>query len=348
MAERTMNAKVLHVAKTTAEWGSESTVISKGLLCVEFTTDGKTKVKIGDGTKHFGELPYIDANVDLTQYYNKGETDQKITQAISALGNVMTVKGRVDNVDALDEIVDPKPGDLYFVGTAGAGEFEEYVRTDSGTWEYMGIAQKDVDLSDYYTKEQADAITDALDTRVTTLEGTAHTHANKTVLDATTASFTTEEKSKLAGIAEGATAITVDEALNQSSTTPVQNKAVYAALGNKVDKADGKQLSTEDYTTAEKQKLAGIAEGANKTVVDTALNAESENPVQNKVINAALGNKVDKVAGKQLSTEDYTTEEKEKLAGLENYNDTALAGRVSALETNAVVATDTLTLNCTL
>ena len=32
-----------------------------------------------------------------------------------------------------------------------------------------------------------------------------------------------------------------------------------------------------------------------------------------------LNNKVDKVAGKQLSTEDYTTEEKEKLAGLSNY-----------------------------
>ena len=94
MAERTMNAKVLHVAKTTAEWASENTVVSKGLLCVEFTTDGKTKVKIGDGTKQFGELPYIDANVDLTQYYNKTETDQKITQAISSLGNVMTVKGR--------------------------------------------------------------------------------------------------------------------------------------------------------------------------------------------------------------------------------------------------------------
>ena len=33
----------------------------------------------------------------------------------------------------------------------------------------------------------------------------------------------------------------------------------------------------------------------------------------------ALGNKVDKVAGKQLSTEDYTTAEKNKLAGLSNY-----------------------------
>ena len=32
---------------------------------------------------------------------------------------------------------------------------------------------------------------------------------------------------------------------------------------NKVDKVDGKGLSTNDYTTAEKTKLAGIATNAN-------------------------------------------------------------------------------------
>ncbi len=37
-------------------------------------------------------------------------------------------------------------------------------------------------------------------------------------------------------------------------------------LSGKVDKVTGKDLSTNDYTTAEKTKLAGIAEGANKYV----------------------------------------------------------------------------------
>lgn len=57
-------------------------------------------------------------------------------------------------------------------------------------------------------------------------------------------------------------------------------------LNYKVDKVTGKGLSTNDYTTAEKTKLAGIETGANKTVVDTALSNSSTNPVQNKVINA--------------------------------------------------------------
>lgn len=62
-----------------------------------------------------------------------------------------------------------------------------------------------------------------------------------------------------------------------TSTTPTWDKlsetvdlsgyattaAMNSALGNKVDKVSGKVLSTNDYTTAEKNKLAGIAASAN-------------------------------------------------------------------------------------
>lgn len=65
---------------------------------------------------------------------------------------------------------------------------------------------------------------------------------------------------------------------------------VTTELNTKVDKIDGKGLSTNDYTTTEKDKLAGIATGANKTVVDSALSSSSTNPVQNKVVNVAISN----------------------------------------------------------
>ena len=48
--------------------------------------------------------------------------------------------------------------------------------------------------------------------------------------------------------------------------------------------------STNDYTTDEKTKLAGIETGANKTVVDSALSSTSTNPVQNKVVNTVISN----------------------------------------------------------
>lgn len=100
--------------------------------------------------------------------------------------------------------------------------------------------------------------------------------------------YTTAEKNKLAGVETGANRTVVDSTLSAESANPVQNKAVQAALDSKVNAQAGKGLSTNDYTTAEKQKLSGIAEGATKTIVDAALSATSTNPVQNKVINAAL------------------------------------------------------------
>lgn len=97
-------------------------------------------------------------------------------------------------------------------------------------------------------------------------------------------------------------------------------------LSKKVDKVDGKGLSTNDYTTAEKTKLSGIETGANKTVVDTTLTSTGTNPVQGKVIytelgkkadtttvNTELGKKVDKITGKDLSTNDFTDAYKTKL-----------------------------------
>lgn len=81
-------------------------------------------------------------------------------------------------------------------------------------------------------------------------------------------------------------------------------------LADKVDKVAGKGLSTNDYTTAEKQKLAGIAAGAEVNVqpdwnqtdisaddyiknkptiplevtIDSEMSSTSTNPVQNKVV----------------------------------------------------------------
>ncbi|MDD6828006.1 MAG: hypothetical protein PUE12_18210 [Oscillospiraceae bacterium] len=109
--------------------------------------------------------------------------------------------------------------------------------------------------------------------------------------------YTTKEKNKLAGIEDGANKTTVDSAFSSTSTNPVQNKVINAALNSKVSVESGKGLSTNDYTTAEKTKLSGIAAGATKVTVDSALSSTSTNPVQNKVVNSALSGKLDKSGG---------------------------------------------------
>lgn len=45
---------------------------------------------------------------------------------------------------------------------------------------------------------------------------------------------------------------------------------VTSELAKKVDSVNGKQLSTEDYTTTDKNKLAGIESGANNYSLPTA------------------------------------------------------------------------------
>ena len=109
-------------------------------------------------------------------------------------------------------------------------------------------------------------------------------------------------------------------------------------LDEKVDKELGKGLSTNDYSDAEVARV-----DANESAI-TTLNGNSSvvGSVDYKVANGVTeantytdtecAKKVDKVSGKQLSTEDYTSEEKTKLASLENYDDTALANRVTANE----------------
>lgn len=138
--------------------------------------------------------------------------------------------------------------------------------------------------------------------------------------------YTTAEKTKLSGIETGANKTVVDTTLTSTGTNPVQGKVIYTELGKKadtttvntelgkkVDKITGKDLSTNDFTNDYKTKLDGIDSEANKIVVDASLSSTSTNPVQNKVINTALGTKVDKVSGKGLSTNDFTNAYKTKL-----------------------------------
>ena len=65
-------------------------------------------------------------------------------------------------------------------------------------------------------------------------------------------------------------------------------------------------------------------------------------------VDGLLDNKVDKVDGKGLSTEDFTTELKNRLNSLENYDDTALTARVSVIEDDYIKSTDKLILNCSI
>ena len=65
-------------------------------------------------------------------------------------------------------------------------------------------------------------------------------------------------------------------------------------------KEEGKGLSSNDYTLEEKEKLAGVESGANKTVIDSALSSTSTNPVQNKIVKTSIDEINTKISWKTI------------------------------------------------
>lgn len=97
-----------------------------------------------------------------------------------------------------------------------------------------------------------------------------------------------------------------------------------------LDAANGKQDAIDDLDDIR----AGAAKGATALQsVPSEYVTESELTAKGYATTSALNDKVDKVGGKGLSTEDFTTALKTKLEGLNNYNDTEISNAVSSLQT---------------
>ncbi len=159
-------------------------------------------------------------------------------------------------------------------------------------------------------------------------------------------------------LSSGGTGVTSMTELKTSLGLDVFNNA---ALETKVDKVAGKGLSTNDYTTAEKNKLeaitgtntgdqdlsgyatttqlatkanasdviTGLGTKANASDVTTSLATKANasdvttslaTKANTADVTTSLATKVDKVTGKGLSTNDYTTAEKTKLAAVSGTN----------------------------
>lgn len=128
----------------------------------------------------------------------------------------------------------------------------------------------------------------------------------------------------------GGTNITVDTTLSSTSTNPVQNKVLYAALNNKLDKNGTATYAARDSsgniissTYAKKTDLnsyvksinnvkpdsagnvnissSGGGTGTNITV-DSTLDSTSSNAIANKAVYAALNNKLDKTGTAAAAT----------------------------------------------
>lgn len=126
----------------------------------------------------------------------------------------------------------------------------------------------------------------------------------------------------------GGTNITVDSTLSSTSTNPVQNKVLYAALNNKLDKNGTATYATRDSsgniissTYAKKTDLNSYVKsinnvkpdsagnvnisssgGGSNITIDATLSGTSSNAIANKAVYAALENKLDKTGTAAAAT----------------------------------------------
>lgn len=115
----------------------------------------------------------------------------------------------------------------------------------------------------------------------------------KTPTDANTNAAATVEyvKNKVSEVAASG-GVNVDNALSATSTNPVQNKVITSALAKKAGTAVATESANGLMSKADKTKLDGIAAGATKITIDSAMSGSSNNPVANHVVKQYVDDKV--------------------------------------------------------
>lgn len=200
-------------------------------------------------------------------FYKKSETRtrQEITDEIQdSIENSPIIQGKVNKTDIVDNITS---NDTDKPLSAKQGKvLKGLVDTKASTSELNNavndLDNRKVNVSDIKDNLTSSDINKPLSAKQgKTLKGLIDTKADTSTVNS--------EVSRLDGLIDN-----VESDIDDLETN----------LNTKVDKVTGKGLSTNDYTTAEKNKLNLIEAEANKTIVDSALNPLSTNPVQNKVI----------------------------------------------------------------
>ena len=127
---------------------------------------------------------------------------------LASITNPIIIKGRVDTVDDLP--TEAEIGWFYFVGLESASYYQEYCYSETG-WEYVGVSQEGVDLSNYYTKAQVDSKNQTLEGKI---QGNtaAIANLNKDVGDSVAGIYTeiTSVKNKISPLESNVNAL-IDE-----------------------------------------------------------------------------------------------------------------------------------------
>ena len=237
------------------------------------------------------------AGLVSTEATDRANADAELQEQITANANAIELLTEGVDADKVDGVKDL----IAYVEEHGAEVtgMKEDIAANAKAIEDHEATNHDFATADATLKSElegkinakADATTvEDIDGRVEVVEGAVATKAEKTYVDETVKEVSDELTS-----------------YKNAHASDYTNAQIDTAIENEVSRADGAYaakslegtVSTHiadadvHFTTTERTKLSGIEEGANKTIVDSALSASSTNPVENKAVYA----KFDVVAG---------------------------------------------------
>ena len=298
--------------------------VSAGIVTSD---DFKDFVKQVDLQQLYQEL--YDSNSSIMNAINQTKQD-KLTAGSGIKIENNTISSTLDVqlykiVDSLPT-QDVEPGKIYLVlseTSTESNKYTEYVYVNN-EWEIIGSYTANVDLSGYLTKTDAastyqpkgnyalkteipdvstKADTSYVNTQIQTVNTEINKKANKADLHAVATSGNYNDLTNKLKAGSGVT-ITDDNTINTSvdlsgvtnsiseldSKIEAEISRATIAESNKVDKIVGKGLSTNDYTTNEKNKLAGIASGAEVNVQSdwNQIDINSDDYIKNKPVAATI------------------------------------------------------------
>lgn len=117
-----------------------------------------------------------------------------------------------------------------------------------------------------------------------------------------------------------------------STSLQLQGENIKSTLEQKVDKVEGKGLSSNDYTDADKAKLSLLSNDMVSASIDSELSLTSDNPVKNKAIAEAFY----KIDYKQLINAPEITEDQSDNVVIADFNDNIIL----KVDKNGVETTD--------
>ena len=176
---------------------------------------------------------------------------------------------------------------------------------------------KGLSTNDYTTTEKTKLAGVASGAQVNKIEivkvnGTAQTITEKAVniTVPTKVSELTNDKSYLvaadiSGKENSSNKVTTVSSTSTDTQYP-SAKAVYTGLSGKVDKVSGKTLSTNDYTNAEKSKLAAIADGAQVNIIESIDVNGTVQTITDKNVSIAVPTKVSELSNDKNYLTSYT------------------------------------------